>query len=282
MKVCLLTCEGQRDGTHDDFFLAQALKKLKHEVRFEVWTSPYVDWTVYDQIIIRSPWDYQYRASQFRNWVLDVSSKSKVLNSAEIVDWNFQKDYLLDLQVPVVPTYIFSEVSEIQSQFGELHKKYSKLVIKPTISASAEMTFLINKGSLEPEKIEPILSRSKLMVQPFISSIQEDGEISLIYFNDNGKPTFSHAVLKKPKASDFRVQSKFGGSVGPAKPSKECLSLGIESLSNLPGVWAYARVDIVDWKKAPKIGELEMIEPELFFRFHPESADQFAQCLQNF
>jgi hypothetical protein len=41
-----------------------------------------------------------------------------------------------------------------------------------------------------------------VLVQPFLPEIQSTGELSLLFFDG----TFSHAVCKRPKAGDYRVQ----------------------------------------------------------------------------
>ncbi len=46
------------------------------------------------------------------------------------------------------------------------------------------------------------------LVQPFQPEIQTEGEWSLIFIDGE----YSHAVLKRPAAGDYRVQNDFGGS----------------------------------------------------------------------
>ena len=48
-----------------------------------------------------------------------------------------------------------------------------------------------------------------MLIQPFFKTISELGEASLMVFD--GK--FTHAILKKAKPGDFRVQDDFGGTV---------------------------------------------------------------------
>lgn len=42
----------------------------------------------------------------------------------------------------------------------------------------------------------------------------------------------------------------------------------------------YARVDILDWKTSPKVSELELIEPELFFRVGPDGVFRFGDAIE--
>ena len=47
-----------------------------------------------------------------------------------------------------------------------------------------------------------------MLVQPFLPEIQSGGELSLLFFDG----VFSHAVCKRPKAGDYRVQFQYGGT----------------------------------------------------------------------
>ena len=55
-----------------------------------------------------------------------------------------------------------------------------------------------------------------MLFQEFQHQIQSKGEMSLIMID--GK--FTHAVIKKAKAGDFRVQDDFGGTVVDYAPNK--------------------------------------------------------------
>ncbi|MEO0438812.1 MAG: hypothetical protein AAF098_18120, partial [Pseudomonadota bacterium] len=54
-------------------------------------------------------------------------------------------------------------------------------------------------------------------MQPFQHRIVSEGEVSMMVFNGQ----FTHAVLKKAKAGDFRVQDDFGGTVDDYTPTEE-------------------------------------------------------------
>jgi hypothetical protein len=41
----------------------------------------------------------------------------------------------------------------------------------------------------------------------------------------------------------------------------------------------YARVDVVPWAGRLHLMELELVEPELFFRHEPSAAERFAEAL---
>ena len=94
---------------------------------------------------------------------------------------------------------------------------------------------------------------------------------------------FTHSVLKKAKPGDFRVQDDFGGSVEKYQPTKEIIALAKKTVQILNPVPAYARVDIIwDNDMQPVVSELELIEPELWFRLNENAADQLALTIKEF
>jgi glutathione synthase/RimK-type ligase-like ATP-grasp enzyme len=87
-----------------------------------------------------------------------------------------------------------------------------------------------------------------------------------------GKST--HAVKKIAKKGDFRVQDDHGGTVEKYEATFEEIKFAEECIENCPFSPIYARVDIVyDNNNQPSLSELELIEPELWFRNNPNSAE---------
>ena len=93
---------------------------------------------------------------------------------------------------------------------------------------------------------------------------------------------FSHAILKKAKEGDFRVQDDFGGTVHDYSPSKEEVEFALKVIKACKSAPLYGRVDIVwDQEKNIYLSELEIIEPELWIRNHPKSAESIAEAISN-
>ena len=112
-----------------------------------------------------------------------------------------------------------------------------------------------------------------MLFQEFLSNIIHKGEISLIIIG--GK--YTHAVKKIAKKGDFRVQDDHGGKVIECNPSIEEIKFAEECIERCPYDCTYARVDIIyDNNNNISISELELIEPELWFRHNQESAIQLA------
>ena len=52
---------------------------------------PGVDWSSYDLVVLRSPWDYALRRDEFVAWAATVPT---LVNPADVVRWNTDKRYL--------------------------------------------------------------------------------------------------------------------------------------------------------------------------------------------
>lgn len=123
--------------------------------------------------------------------------------------------------------------------------------------------------------VDGLVRDGDALVQPLITTVAEDGEVSLIYFDG----TLSHAVRKVPAAGDFRVQPQYGGRVLAHTAGPEDLAPAQSVLAAVPGVPAYARIDLVRGPDGPLLMEAELIEPFLFLDSSAPAADRFAAVL---
>jgi hypothetical protein len=102
--------------------------------------------------------------------------------------------------------------------------------------------------------------------------ILTEGEYSLFFFG--GK--FSHAIVKRPAAGDFRVQEQFGGRETAWDATAEARALAVAALAGAPAPPVYARVDMVgDASGTLHIMELELIEPSLFLHHASDKGAAF-------
>ena len=130
---------------------------------------------------------------------------------------------------------------------------------------------------LSREQLASILEPGEAMLQPFMPQVVEEGEWSLLFFAGE----FSHAVLKRPRGDDFRVQAEFGGSADPVEPPAALRDGAARVLEAVEGPWLYARVDGVRAKDGGfLLMELEMLEPSLFLGTHGPAAARFADAVR--
>jgi len=89
----------------------------------------------------------------------------------------------------------------------------------------------------------------------------------------------THAVRKRARAGEFRVQDDHGGSVAREPVERSLAQAAEKVVAAAPLTPLYARVDLVETADGPRLMELEVIEPELFFRHHEAAAARLAAAL---
>jgi glutathione synthase/RimK-type ligase-like ATP-grasp enzyme len=280
MRVVFATCGHQPLISPDDQVLADALAARGVDVEPIPWTEidPYA---VLDAppILLRSTWDYHRVPTMFRSWLQALEdSGRRVWNPPVIARANVDKIYLKDLETRgiAIPKTRWLDAVDLDSIRRVLdEEKWPRAVLKPRIAATAYGTFLIDRDTeLADEDLQPARASGALL-QELISEVADHGETSLMLFDG----AFSHAVLKRAKPGEFRVQKDFGGRVEPTSPSNSLLDVATRVMTLVPEGWLCARVDVVETATGPLLMELELIEPELYFLYVPEAAARFAAVL---
>ena len=282
MRIAIATCRKKPEGTTDDQLLTVSLRARGHEPSNVKWSDPEVDWAAFDCCLLRSPWDYYERLPDFLRWAELTDQKTRLLNPLSTVRVNAEKDYLLSLQqegFPVVPSYIFSRNDEALERARAL-LCHTPVVLKPTVSGGSYLTYLVKTEAELAPAAARVLAHGKLLLQPYLTTIETEGEVSLMYFRVGKKWQYSHGVLKTAAKGEFRVQTDFGGRVEPYAPDARVKALADRILATLAPGDIYVRIDLVDWQTEPKIGELELIEPALFFAQAEHSAPLLVKALE--
>lgn len=281
-RIALVTCVAYPDLFDDDLPLARALGDLDMNPIPAVWDDPAVDWMSFDVLVIRTPWDYFERAAEFRAW-LDARIASGVLmcNAGDILDWNYDKSYLQDLEaagVPLVPTLCIGQGERADVAALARARGWNEIVVKPTISGGAYRTyrFCVEDAASYAKHIDDILVDRGMLVQPFLPEILSDGELSLLFFDG----AFSHAVLKRPRPGDYRVQFQFGGTNESVEVEPALVAQARACVLAAPSLPVYARVDGVVQDGRFLLMELEVFEPLMFLAAHPEAPGRFARAVR--
>lgn len=121
-------------------------------------------------------------------------------------------------------------------------------------------------------------ANSKMMIQPFMSSVVQEGETSVFVFD--GK--VSYAVRSNTQSDDYRVQFEHGGVTSALKEiSNEMLALVHDVIAICPEIPVYARVDMIRNISTGRlcIIELELIEPNLFLEYAPDEGMDFVRAI---
>lgn len=268
----------------EDRLVMDGLEKLNLRTIKKDWNDTNFNWSSTKSAIFRSTWDYFDQFSNFRNWLELVKEQCYLINPYEQINWNLDKHYLLDLQkldLPIVESVFVSKKTQLNLETISKSKNWKDIVIKPTISGAARHTYHLKNDEIKKfqDKWLSLTNSEDFMVQEFQKNILSSGEIAVMIFGGE----YSHSVLKKAKRGDFRVQDDFGGSVEKINPSLEIIELAEKTVKSLKTMPLYARVDIIfDNGSNPVISELELIEPELWFRFKEESAYKLAEIVKDF
>src|SRR5579875_3582664 len=52
------------------------------------WRDGSVDWSAFDLLVLRSPWDYSVHVEEFRRWLDRVEQVTVLCNCPDLVRWN--------------------------------------------------------------------------------------------------------------------------------------------------------------------------------------------------
>jgi len=194
------------------------------------------------------------------------------------------KHYLLDLKeagINIPPTLFIEQGDKrtLHEILAEIDWKES--ILKPAVSGAARHTYRLNPENIREHEavFAELIGNDSMLLQEFQTQILSKGEVAYMIYG--GK--FSHAILKKAKPGDFRVQDDFGGSIERYTPNAMEIALAEKAVKPCSSLPIYARVDLIwDNNDALAIGELELIEPELWFRMNDQSADHCANAISDY
>ena len=255
---------------------ADALKASGAKVDPVPWTRA-DDLSAYDLILPLVVWGYHL---QYAEWLalLDRFERERlpVINPPALLRWNSDKAYLAEFDAKGVPTVHTMAVDALDEHaLAEARARFgcSELVVKPPVSASATGTHRLGPNDAIPDDV----AGQRMLIQPFMASVADQGEYSILLFDD----VFSHALVKRPKAGDFRVQPHLGGTEVPCDPPPGSIELAKAALAAAPAPATYARVDMIaDEQGQLRIMELELIEPSLWIDLAPDKGAAFVRSIR--
>jgi glutathione synthase/RimK-type ligase-like ATP-grasp enzyme len=230
----------------------------------------------YDLVLPLVAWGYHL---DYTRWLalLDRAEAERwpMVNPPALLRWNGDKAYLAELAelgVSTVPTLAVEACCDADLEEARRRFDTEWLVIKPPVSASASGTHRLGAHDDLPDESVG----QPMIIQPLIGEIARTGEYSLMLFEGQ----YSHAVVKRPRDGDFRVQPHHGGVTLPSNAPAGAEELAKQALAAAPAQATYARVDIVpDDDGVLRIMELELIEPALFLDHAPDGGAAFTRSI---
>ncbi|MFG3150938.1 RimK family alpha-L-glutamate ligase [Streptomyces sp. NPDC048219] len=280
-RIALVTCRpGPQVAVDRDLpVLVGALRDAGAEASVEVWDDDAVDWGAFDLVVIRSTWDYSWRAAEFTAWAEACGQVTRLANPAAVVRWNTDKRYLGDLAaagVPVVPTRYVAHGDPVDLPADH------EYVVKPTSGAGARFAarYTPDRRATAVRQVERMHAEGfTAMVQPYVRSIDTAGERALQYLGG----TLLHAsrkgaVLTPGTPYDERKVAHPGLEPWTATPAERAVAeRALAAVPGAPGL-LYARVDLVDGEDGqPRVMELELVEPNLFLWLHEGSVPRVVE-----
>jgi len=247
-----------------------------------VWNDPAIDWDAFDAVYICTPWDYPQHVEEFMDVLTTIDRSAAVLiNPLPLVHWNLEKNYLRDIEArggAVVPSLWCErfDAAEIPRWFAAHGTE--RIVVKPAVGANAADTYVLTEPV--PPGLIRILSDTfghrRFFVQPFMPNVTAEGEYSLIWFGGE----CSHAILKTPKAGDFRSQEEHGAEIRAVRPEVAIIDAARVVFDCVEPKPAYGRADLVRGEgERFLLMELELIEPSLYLRTDAGAAARFAAAI---
>jgi len=281
VDVALVTWRELPELDPDDRPLAATLRARGHRVAIVAWDDPGFDWSKARLVLLRNPWDYYRRLEQFLAWTERVDAVTSLWNPPAVLRWNLHKGYLIELAeagLPVVPTELVRRGSDFDLAATLARRAWPRGVVKPAVSADSWETVVFDSGDLAAARtmIERRLPERDLLVQPFLESVESDGERCLVFLDG----ALSHAVRKNPITRGGRWAGLPEGT--PVAADDDELEVARRVLAAAPAAdLLYARVDLVrDAAGAPRLLELELAEPTLFLADHPAGLERLVAGIE--
>ncbi|MFD2763062.1 hypothetical protein [Micromonospora eburnea] len=286
-RVALVTCSALPDLDPDDRLVLAPLAARGVAAEAAIWDDPAVDWSGYDLVVLRSPWDYPLRRDEFVAWAQAVP---RLANPVDVVGWNTDKRYLAELSAAGVPTVATAWIEP--GETWALPADSGEYVIKPAVSAGSQDTGRYDLA--DPEHRELAASHVRrltaaarvAMVQPYLSAVDTAGETALLFLAGPGGLAFSHAIRKGPMLTgpDLGVAELYRAErIDRRTALPDQLAVAQLALAAVPGGpdrLLYARVDLIPGPDgAPVLVELELTEPSLFIGYADSAPDRLAAAI---
>lgn len=275
--------------------LKAALEAAGARVDICCWDDPAVAWQDFDQVVLRSPWDYVERLTEFLAWCDRTAAGTRLRNAPAIVRWNTDKHYLGELAglgVATVPSAFVEPGMAAGPALDAFRARFpsAEYVVKPCVGAGSRdaARYDDRQRAVAVAHIDRLLGAGRsVLLQPYLDRVDERGETALLYFNG----TFSHAIRKGPllRPQSAPTELLFAPEEITARvpdPAERALAEQVlAAMARIPALSGqlplpYARIDLLqDEHGAPCLLELELTEPSLFFAHAPGSAERFARVL---
>ena len=294
-KVTLVTSANMPELFTDESGLPDALAERGMDPQIAVWNDPTVDWDAAGVCVIRSVSDYATQRQDFINW---ANSVPRLLNHADVMEWNTDKHYMKDLEalgLPVIPT-TWLEPSHGFSKH-QVHSRFPALgdfVVKPAVSSGVRdigrytAIDTSQRQAALAQTMELLDEGRSVMLQRYLEDIDVHGEVSLVFFNG----LLSHAVEKRAVLHPSSVTDpSMHEDVVTARPAdtatwqwgeqiRQVLHEYMRSRLGRDELLLYNRVDLVpDGEGSFRVMEVSLVDADLYLEATPDALGNFADAI---
>jgi len=296
MRVAFVTTV-DLDAIHDDVDLPLQLIAFANagiDLVQAAWEDETVAWDSFDLVVVRSPWNYVEKLSAFRKWLGDRRGMTTFHNPVELIEWNIDKHYLADLAdrgVPIVPTAFVHSIEEFRSaaqSFGS-----AEIVVKPSVSAGSRLTgrFLKADGAAEALATEIFANDLTMMIQPYATRIDSEGEIGTVLFDGVISHSFNKAALLAEGGQlvggEYQEQITSVQTPDDVRVVVDAAASAVTEITREAG-WIskdqqllYGRYDVVRLDDgSPALLEAELFEPCFFLPTDLDAAGRFVDAVR--
>lgn len=299
-RVALVTCVDTKGLTPEGRRLVPELAERGIEAEPVVWNNKNVNWADFDLAVVRSTWDYPRHRDEFIKWAKSVPH---LANNAKVIEWNTDRRYLRQLSaagVPVIDTIWLDPAAHLSKR--AIHSRmpaFGDFVVKPVVGANADdvaryQPISATSRAAAIQHVQRLLDSGRwVMIQPYITSIDTQGELCLTFINDE----FQHAVRRKAllsgghrKTVGLSLYAEDGMTSTEVTPEQLAVAqkaiAAAHEASGSPEPFLYARVDLVNGANttsssarfstapntvhgdnSPLVVEIELTDPALWL-FH--------------
>lgn len=268
-RIVLAGCRQLIEGDGDDAGLVAALRGRGLHARWRSWDDP--ETLRAHLVILRATWDYVDRMDEFLAWTTRVPH---LLNAPDVVAWNTDKRYMLDLAragVPIVRSAVFGPGEKVWLPPAP------EVVVKPSLGAGSVGARRFTDAADARAYIAELHDQGRsVLVQEYDARVDRDGETALVFLGGQRSHAFAKGAMLPPQGETAELDETGTYTVErlrPADPDFEVWDVGAAALDAAArhlGVDAseflYARVDVIGGPDDPRLLELELVEPSLGWR----------------
>lgn len=277
--IAIATCDPMPEADHDAEALVAALRAAGLTVQEHAWNKPGAPFAGARLTLVRSTWDYFLHYEDFLKWI--DQREGRIVNAAAVLRWNTHKRYLRELDeagFATVPTVLVPKGTKVTLHQLLTKKEWLSAVAKPAVGGGSYLTKRVSGAQADDVWFQERVAERDMLLQPYMASVQTQGERSLIYLNG----TLSHVIRKRPR---FAGESESTSLDGQATEAEKALADRVLRyvVTRLPaGQLLYARVDLMFGDQGePLISELELTEPSLYFNHFPAGMNSFVEGIKS-